>query len=93
LQNLFQFAADIACGSDPGSEKQRKTFPVHQGRVNVRIDQTRHNGLPLQVHHLCAGWLGNNATFDRSYAFAADDNRNSVSGLIGETVDQPGVFE
>jgi hypothetical protein len=90
---LFQFCAHVARAGDSSREKERQCFPVHQGGVDMGVDQPWEDGLPSQINDLSVEGRGNLTALNLADTFTSDENRHSGLGLISETVDQSGILQ
>ena len=61
--------------------------------MDMGVNQARQDCLSLQVGHFGTGGDRNRSGLDRGDALAFDNERRSVSWLIGDAVNQPGIFE
>ncbi len=93
MQHLFELAANVARGGHAGGQEQRQGFLVHQGRVNVGIDQTRQHRLPFEIDDGGVAGCQNLRTADGADALTFDDERGAFARLVCDTVNQPGIPE
>jgi len=59
----------------------------------MSVDQARNDSLAFEIYYPSASGWSEVVLLDRGNALAGDEDRDLVSRLIGEAVDQPGVLK